>query len=114
MTQQRIDIDRHIGQHAIDLFDRILGLQPAGQRQTLPDQGNCQRGGFDRPQRGSGQGEKRFACRSWPNTLLRKRWIPSNEICLLADKASPSATDEEGSNPISARLAIAFKHRSIF
>jgi hypothetical protein len=46
--------------------------------------------------------------------LLRKRWIPSNEICLLADKASPSATDEEGSNPISARLAIAFKQRSIF
>jgi hypothetical protein len=57
MAQQRIDIDRHIGQHAVDLFDRILGLQPASQRQTLPDQGDCQRGGFDRPQRGSSQGD---------------------------------------------------------
>jgi hypothetical protein len=39
------------------VFDRILGRQPASQRQTLPDQGDRERGGFDRPQRGSSQGE---------------------------------------------------------
>jgi hypothetical protein len=33
---------------------------------------------------------------------------------LLVDKARPSALDQEGSNPISARLAIPFKCPSMF
>src|ERR1700689_2695248 len=43
--------------------------------------------------------------------------MPSKEICGFcwgADKARPSASDREGSNRISARLAIPFKRPSTF
>lgn len=55
MVQQSVDIDPLVGQHAVDLLDRVLGHKPAGQRQTLPDQRDRERGGLDRPQRGSRQ-----------------------------------------------------------
>jgi hypothetical protein len=47
----------------------------------------------------------RLACRQLPNRLFRKRWTPSNEICLLADKARLSALNQQGENRTFASLA---------
>ena len=55
MGQQGIDIDCRVGQHAIDLLDRMFGVQSTRQRQALPDQRDRHRGGVDRSQRGAGQ-----------------------------------------------------------
>ena len=57
MDQQGVDIDPLVGQHAVDLLDRILGHKPTGQRQTLADQGHRERGGLDRPEGGPRQRE---------------------------------------------------------
>ena len=57
LGQQGVDIDPLVGQQAVNLLDGALGVQPARQRQALADQRDRQRGGLDRPQRGSGQGE---------------------------------------------------------
>src|SRR5271157_1982583 len=55
MMQQSVDIDPLVGQHAVDLLDRMLGHKAAGQRQTLPDQRNREGGRLDYPQRGPRQ-----------------------------------------------------------
>src|SRR3954468_13029715 len=49
----------------------------------------------------------RLACRQSPNRLSRTRWMPWNEICLLADMARPSRSEPEGENPNFSALATA-------
>src|SRR5215213_4713049 len=48
----------------------------------------------------------RWACRQSSNRLFSTRWMPSNEICWLADKARPPLSEQEGSNPTFRILAI--------
>jgi hypothetical protein len=42
VTQGGVDIDPLVGQQPIDLLDRMLGGQPARQRQTLSDRADRQ------------------------------------------------------------------------
>ena len=54
----------------------------------------------------------RLACRSPANMVRRKQWMFSNEICLLAGNARPSASEQEAWNRISAFLAMPFSRSS--
>jgi hypothetical protein len=55
VAQGGIDIDPLVGQQPVDLLDRMLGRQPARQRQAMPDRADRQRAGPDHTQSGVGQ-----------------------------------------------------------
>ena len=81
MTQQRIDIDRQIlASMRSTCLIAYLVFSPRANARPCPIKATASEADSIAPSVAPARERMRFACRSWPNTLLRKRWIPSNEI----------------------------------
>ncbi len=67
-----IDINARVGQHPINLFDRVPGVQAARYRQAMANGADRQRGRVHHSQRGIGERGDAFGVQARPQHLVQQ------------------------------------------